>query len=74
MRVLSLCTDINSALSVFNNLMGWLVFDIKQKKMKKMIYSVPIVEYYSIEVEHGFAGSVEQLPEYKEDDDIIVIG
>ena len=42
--------------------------------MKKMIYSAPAVEYYSIQVELGFATSSGQLPEYKEDDDIIIIG
>lgn len=42
--------------------------------MNKMVYSVPIVVYYYIEVEHGFAGSGGQLPEYKEDDNVIVIG
>ena len=42
--------------------------------MKNMIYGAPTVEYYSIEVEFGFAISNGQLPEYKEDDDIIIIG
>ena len=44
------------------------------KKMKKMIYSAPVVEIYSMQVEQGFATSGGQLPEYKEDDDVIIIG
>ena len=53
------------------------MFEIKRqetKKMKKMIYSAPAVEYFSIQVEQGFTISNGQLPEYKEDDDIIIIG
>ncbi len=42
--------------------------------MKKMIYSAPVVEFYSMQVEQGFAASGGQLPEYKEDDDVIIIG
>ena len=46
----------------------------RRKKMKKMFYSAPAVEYYSMQVEQGFATSGGQLPEYKEDDDVIIIG
>ena len=46
----------------------------RKKKMKKMFYSAPAVEYYSMQVEQGFATSGGQLPEYKEDDDVIIIG
>ena len=42
--------------------------------MKKMFYNAPAVEYYSMQVEQGFAASGNQLPEYKEDDDVITIG
>ena len=42
--------------------------------MKKMFYNAPVVEYYSMQVEQGFATSGGQLPEYKEDDDVIIIG
>ena len=42
--------------------------------MKRKIYNVPIVECCLVPAEKGFAGSNGQLPEYKEDDDVIIIG
>ena len=41
---------------------------------KKDLYLAPEVDVVEIAVEQGFSGSVGQLPEYKEDDDVIVIG
>ena len=38
------------------------------------IYHSPQFELLTIDVEFGFAGSKGQLPEYGEDDDVIVIG
>ena len=35
-------------------------------------YLAPDVEVYCVVVEYGFGGSTTQLPEYKEDDDIII--
>ena len=45
--------------------------------MKKNIlrcYLTPEIEVLSIYAERGFSASSPQLPQYKEDDDIIVIG
>ena len=54
--------------------MGKIKQQKTKKKMKKMFYSAPAVEYYSMQLEQGFATSGGQLPEYKEDDDVIIIG
>ena len=37
-------------------------------------YLAPDVEVYCVVVEYGFGGSTTQLPEYKEDGDIIILG
>ena len=37
-------------------------------------YLVPDIEVLQIVVEKGFTGSSGQLPEYEEDDDVIVLG
>ena len=42
------------------------------KHDKQGDYLVPEFEVVAVEVEQGFSGS--QLPEYKEDDDHIVLG
>ena len=47
--------------------------------MKKVIqpiniYLAPEIDILTIAVEEGFSGSSGQLPEYEEDDDVIIIG
>ena len=37
-------------------------------------YLAPEIEVLSIYAERGFSASSPQLPQYKEDDDVIVIG
>ena len=41
---------------------------------KNLGYLAPKIEVETIEVEKGFSVSIPQLPEYKEDDDVIIIG
>ena len=40
---------------------------------RKNKYKTPEIESYSIRAEVGFIGSDPQLPEYEEDDNVIVI-
>jgi hypothetical protein len=44
------------------------------KELKFQSYLAPIVEMQFVVAERGYIGSVNQLPEYKEDDDTIIIG
>jgi hypothetical protein len=44
------------------------------KAIEQMGYLAPEIEMLDIDVEHGFSGSVGQLPEYEEDDDVIILG
>lgn len=37
-------------------------------------YLTPEIEMLDIDVEQGFSGSGGQLPEYEEDDDVIILG
>lgn len=41
---------------------------------KNELYLAPEVDVLEIAVEQGFSASGGQLPEYKDDDDVIVIG
>lgn len=41
---------------------------------KNELYLAPEVDVLKVAVEQGFIGSVDQLPEYDEDDDVIEIG
>lgn len=43
-------------------------------KHKQRDYLAPEIEMLDIDVEQGFSGSVGQLPEYEEDDDVIILG
>lgn len=43
-------------------------------KHKQRDYLAPEIEMLDIEVEQGFSGSGGQLPEYEEDDDVIILG
>ena len=44
------------------------------KQTELRCYLAPEIEVQSIYVERGFSVSSPQLPQYKEDDDIIIIG
>lgn len=37
-------------------------------------YESPTIEFTDIAVENGFNGSIVQLPDFEEDDDVIIIG
>lgn len=41
---------------------------------KNELYLAPEVDVLEIAVEQGFSSSMGQLPEYNDDDDVIVIG
>ena len=41
---------------------------------KQRDYLAPEFDVLEIEVEQGFGGSGGQLPEYEEDDDVIILG
>lgn len=41
---------------------------------KNEIYTAPDVDVLEVAVEQGFIGSGGQLPDYEEDDDVIVVG
>ena len=43
-------------------------------KSKLRCYLTPEIEALSIYTEKGFSASCSQLPQYKEDDDVIIIG
>lgn len=43
-------------------------------KHKQRDYLAPEIEMLYIGVEQGFSGSVGQLPDYEEDDDVIILG
>lgn len=43
-------------------------------KHKQRDYLAPEIEMLDIDVEQGFSGSGGQLPEYEEDDDVIILG
>lgn len=43
-------------------------------KHKQRDYLAPEIEMLDIDVEQGFSDSGGQLPEYEEDDDVIILG
>ncbi len=47
---------------------------MRMQKIEKWCYLAPEIEVLYIALEQGFAGSTGQLPEYKEDDDEIILG
>lgn len=47
---------------------------MKKAKLPLNIYLAPEIDFLTIAVEEGFSTSEGQLPEYEEDDDVIIIG
>lgn len=47
---------------------------MRMETVKRGGYIRPEIEILTIVVEQGFVGSTGQLPEYEEDDDVIVLG
>ncbi len=44
------------------------------QNFEHLYYLAPEVEIIEVAVEYGFEGSRGQLPDYEEDDDVIIIG
>lgn len=57
--------------SYFRN---YVIIYMKKAKLPLNIYLAPEIDFLTIAVEEGFSISEGQLPEYKEDDDVIIIG
>ena len=47
---------------------------MRMKAIEQMGYIAPEIDVLYIVVEQGFVGSTGQLPEYEEDDDVIILG